>query len=180
MNVSAIKMSRLTALLAGAVMVLMLVAPLRASAAPGKSEAAMAAKPGNATIVDIVLADDGEFDVLQAAVIETGLVDALSGNRQYTVFAPTDAAFVTTLKAVDEAAAITAVQNMDKTTLTNILLYHVMSGRHTSTSVLARSSYPMLNGDRLSKSQLLTAGIFATDKSASNGVVHIINRVLIP
>src|SRR5580765_6567307 len=57
------------------------------------------AKPGPDTIVAIVLADDGEFDVLQAAVIEAGLAGALSSTaNQYTVFAPTDAAFVSTFR----------------------------------------------------------------------------------
>ena len=68
---------------------------------PGKSEAAKAAKPGTSTIVEIVLADDGEFDVLQAAVIKAGLVPVLNGKGQYTVFAPTDAAFVKTLEVAD-------------------------------------------------------------------------------
>jgi uncharacterized surface protein with fasciclin (FAS1) repeats len=51
----------------------------------------------NETIVDIVLRNDGEFDVLQAAVVRAELVTALSGNNQLTVFAPTDRAFVKTL-----------------------------------------------------------------------------------
>jgi uncharacterized surface protein with fasciclin (FAS1) repeats len=60
-----------------------------------KPNFAAAAKPGDLTIVGIVLQDDGEFDVLQAAVIRAGLVDALNGTTQYTAFAPTDHAFVT-------------------------------------------------------------------------------------
>ena len=58
------------------------------------------AKPGDATIVDIVLANDGEFDILHAAVIEAGLAGALSSTDvQYTVFAPTDWAFVSTFRS---------------------------------------------------------------------------------
>jgi hypothetical protein len=60
------------------------------------------------TIVQIVLADDQEFDVLQAAVVKANLVEALNGTTQYTVFAPTDQAFVTTLGVANEAAAIQA------------------------------------------------------------------------
>jgi len=149
-------------------------------ASNGKSEAAAAAKPGNSTIVAIVLANDGEFDVLQAAVVRAGLVDALNGNRQYTVFAPTDAAFIKTLGVADEAQAIAAVNSLPLEALTNILLYHVTAGRHTSTSVLAARSYRMLNGDRLTRAELAAAGIAATDISASNGVIHVINSVLIP
>lgn len=165
-----------------AVMLIAVVAvlPLTVSADSGKSAAAMAAKPGTSTIVGIVLLNDGEFDVLQAAVVKAGLVETLNGTAQYTVFAPTDAAFVKTLNVADEAAAIKAVSTMDKAKLTNILLYHVTNGRHTSTSVLARSSYPMLNGQRLTQAQLVKAGIAATDVSASNGVIHVINSVLLP
>jgi len=148
--------------------------------APGKSSTAKAAKPGTSTIVAIVLANDGEFDVLQAAVVRAGLVDVLNGKRQFTVFAPTDAAFIKTLGVADEAQAIAAVNALPVEALTNILLYHVKAGRHTSTSVLAAPGYRMLNGDRLTRDELAAAGIAATDISASNGVIHVINSVLIP
>ena len=69
---------------------------------------------------------------------------------------------------------------MDTETLTNILLFHVTSGRRMSTSVLAAPSYQMLNGDKLTRDQLAGAGIAATDISAKNGVVHVINSVLLP
>jgi uncharacterized surface protein with fasciclin (FAS1) repeats len=141
---------------------------------------AAAAKPGNMTIVGIVLQADGEFDVLQAAVVRAGLVDALSGTSQYTVFAPTDAAFVTTLGVADEAAAIAAVNSLAVDTLKNILLFHVTNGRRNSTSVLAAPSYVMLNGGTLTREQLSAAGIATTDISASNGIVHVINHVLLP
>jgi len=141
---------------------------------------AVAAKPGNLTIVGIVLQDDGEFDVLQAAVVRAGLVDALNGTAQYTVFAPTDLAFVTTLGVASEAAAIDAVNTMPVETLTDILLFHVTHGRRTSQSVLAAPSYQMLNGAKLPGQQLAAAGFAATDISASNGIVHVINAVLLP
>ena len=138
------------------------------------------AKPGPLSIVGIVLQDDGEFDVLQAAVIRAGLVEALNGTTQYTVFAPTDLAFATTLGVADEAAAIAAVNGLPIDTLTNILLFHVTEGRRTSRSVLAAPSYRMLNGAALTRTQLAAAGLAATDISASNGVVHVINAVLLP
>jgi len=143
-------------------------------------DAAAAAKPGNLTIVEIVLQPDGEFDVLQAAVVKAGLVDLLNGKNQYTVFAPTDLAFVTTLGVADEAAAIAAVEGLPVDQLTNILAYHVTGGRRTSRSVLAAPSYHMLNGGTLTRDALSTAGIAATDISASNGIVHVINAVLLP
>jgi uncharacterized surface protein with fasciclin (FAS1) repeats len=148
--------------------------------APGKSSAAKAAKPGTSTIVSIVLANDGEFDVLQAAVVRAGLVDVLNGSRQYTVFAPTDAAFIKTLGVENETQALEAVNSLPLEALTNILLYHVTAGRHTSTSVLAAPGYRMLNGERLTRDELASAGIAQTDISASNGVIHVINSVLIP
>ena len=148
-----------------------------AQAKPGYSDAA---KPGDKTIVDIVLLPDGEFDVLQAAVVRAGLVDALSGPRQLTVFAPTDAAFVATLGVADEAAAIAAVNGLPVDTLTNILLYHVTSGRRNSNSVLAAPTYQMLNGETLTRDALAAAGFATVDISASNGIIHVINHVLMP
>jgi len=148
-----------------------------ASARPNSSPAA---KPGSLTIVGIVTQDDGEFDVLQAAVIRAGLVDALNGSTQYTVFAPTDLAFVTTLGAADEAAAIAAVNSMPSETLTDILLFHVTEGRRISRSVLAAPSYHMLNGATLTRTQLSAAGLGPIDISAANGIVHVINAVLLP
>lgn len=146
-------------------------------AKPGYSDAA---KPGDKTIVDIVLLPDGEFDVLQAAVIRAGVVGALNGSNQLTVFAPTDAAFVATLGVADEAAAIGGVNGLPVDTLKNILLYHVTSGRRNSNSVLAAPSYQMLNGETLSRDELSAAGIAAVDISASNGIIHVINHVLMP
>lgn len=155
-------------------------APSAVAGAPGGNDAAVAVKPGALTIVGIVLQDDGEFDVLQAAVVRAGLVDTLNGNGQYTVFAPTDRAFVTTLGVANEAAAINAVNTMPVATLTDILLFHVTRGRRASQSVLAAPSYQMLNGSKLSRQQLSAAGFAATDISASNGIVHVINAVLLP
>ena len=160
------------------------VSPSAASANDASLDAkpgqANGAKPGNLTIVELVLQNDGEFDVLQAAVVRAGLVDALNGTTQYTVFAPTDQAFITTLGAANEAAAIAAVNGLPLETLTNILLYHVTNGRRNSTSVLAAPSYAMLNGKTLARETLSAAGIAATDISAKNGIVHVINAVLIP
>jgi uncharacterized surface protein with fasciclin (FAS1) repeats len=138
------------------------------------------ARSGGPSIVDLVLAEDGEFDVLQAAVIRAGLVEVLSGNGQYTVFAPTDAAFVSTLGVADEAAAIAAVETLAAGELKNILLYHVTHGRRASKSVLAAPAYSMLNGATLTRETLQSAQFAAVDIEASNGIVHAINAVLMP
>jgi uncharacterized surface protein with fasciclin (FAS1) repeats len=155
-----------------------------AGASPSTTEArpdfAAAARPGDLTIVGIVLQNDGEFDVLQAAVVRAGLVEALNGTTQYTVFAPTDAAFVSTLGVADEAAAIAAVNGLPVDALTDILLYHVIEGRRNSRSVLAAPNYTTLAGKTLTRVELSAAGLAATDISASNGIVHVINAVLLP
>jgi uncharacterized surface protein with fasciclin (FAS1) repeats len=155
--------------------------------------AAAGAKPGTDTIVEIVLAEDNEFDVLQAAVIEAGLAGALSStDDQYTVFAPTDWAFVSTFRgllsdsSLTEADVIAFIEagGVDAAfgsgARADLQLYHVTNGRRTSNSVVKAPGYSMLNGDRLSRSQLLDAGIAAVDISASNGVIHVINSVLLP
>jgi transforming growth factor-beta-induced protein len=155
--------------------------------------AAPAAKPGNATIVQIVLVNDGKFDVLQAAVIEAGLAGALSStDDQYTVFAPTDWAFVSTFRSLlgdntlteSDVIAFIEAGGVDTAfgggALADILLFHVTNGRRTSTSVVNAPQYRMLNGDRLTRGQLLNAGIADVDISASNGVIHVINSVLLP
>ncbi len=165
---------------------------LTIAAAPAFAGSA-GAKPGTSTIVDIVLVNDGEFDVLQAAVIKAGLAGALSStDDQYTVFAPTDWAFVSTFRGLlgdntlteGDVIAFIDAGGVDTAfgsgALANILLYHVTNGRRTSTSVLAAPGYRMLNGDRLSRGDLAAAGIAAVNVSASNGVIHVINSVLLP
>jgi uncharacterized surface protein with fasciclin (FAS1) repeats len=159
---------------------LALASMVTTSFAAGKSTAAQSAKPGPASIVEIVLIEDGEFDVLQAAVIKAGLVDALNGKKQLTVFAPTDAAFVKTLGVADEAAALATIDSLPVEALQKILLYHVIEGRRISTSVLAAPKYKTLNGKFLPRTELAAAGIAETDISASNGVIHIIDSVLLP
>lgn len=136
--------------------------------------------PDAPTIVGIVQQPDGEFDVLQAAVVRANLVDALNGTAQLTVLAPTDAAFVATLGAADEATAIAAVNGLPLDTLTDILLYHVTEGRVTSEVVLASNGFLMLNGRNLPVGEVTAAGIAQTDIAASNGIVHVINAVLLP
>lgn len=165
---------------------------LALSIAAAPAFAADGAKPGTSTIVDIVLVADGKFDVLQAAVIEAGLAGALSStDDQYTVFAPTDAAFVSTFEGIlggplTEGQVITFIENggvdaaFGTGALANILLYHVTEGRRTSTSVVAAPRYQMLNGDKLTRGDLVAAGLGDLNISASNGVIHVINSVLMP
>jgi uncharacterized surface protein with fasciclin (FAS1) repeats len=140
---------------------------------------AAAAKPPSRgdTIVDVAVAADG-FDVLVAAVQEAGLVDTLDGNRQLTVFAPTDAAF--------EAAGISAdnVGDVDDEFLTDVLTYHVVPGRRKANSIVNADSVPTLNGAKVDVDGTDLNGdqadIVETNIDASNGVIHVIDGVLQP
>ncbi|MHB9288580.1 fasciclin domain-containing protein [Halobacteriales archaeon Cl-PHB] len=132
---------------------------------------------GDTTIVDLAVDAEG-FDVLVAAVAEAGLVDTLSGNRQLTVFAPTDAAF--------EALGITAdtVGDPGEEFLVDVLTYHVTPGRRYADSIVNAPRFSTLNGaDVTVDGTTLNGGqadIVATDLEASNGVVHVIDGVLLP
>jgi len=132
------------------------------------------------TIVEAALAvnaETGEFSTLIAAVVRAGLVDTLNGSRQFTVFAPTDAAFA---KLGLNAGNIDTVP-LDA--LTNILLYHVAPGERFAADVVTASRVNMLNkqfaliGEGPS---IAGAGFVATDVDVSNGVIHIIDSVLLP
>lgn len=174
-------MKKLATLVMALALATMLALPATASSKP---------EIPDATIVDIVLADDGEFDVLQAAVIEAGLVDALSADQpKLRVFAPTDAAFVSTFEGLlgatlTEADVIAFIDSggvdsaLGAGALVNILTYHVTTG-HTY-DVLYKRSYLTLNGERVTRHQLIEAGVGA-NIFASNGVINVLsNSVLIP
>jgi len=138
-----------------------------------------AAKPPSErdTIVDVAVAADG-FDVLVAAVQEAGLVDALSGNRQLTVFAPTDEAFDTAGITVDN------VSEVDDEFLLNVLTYHVVPGRRKANSIVNADSVPTLNGAKVDVDGTDLNGdqadIVDTNIEASNGIIHVIDGVLLP
>ena len=132
------------------------------------------------TIVEAALAvnaETGEFSTLIAAVVHAGLVDTLNENRQFTVFAPTDAAFA---KLGLNAGNISTVP---VETLTNILLFHVAPGERFADDVVSASQVRMLNKEFAEISEgpsIGGAGFVATDVDVSNGVIHIIDSVLIP
>jgi uncharacterized surface protein with fasciclin (FAS1) repeats len=149
-----------------------------------RSPVADAARPGGSTIVEIALAanaETGEFSTLIAALGAADLVDALNGDGQYTVFAPTDAAFADLGLNADNIG-----NALDTETLANILLYHVTNGRRISRSLLNARQLTMLNGEKAYLSRMEgdlyieDARVEAADISASNGVIHIINGVLLP
>jgi uncharacterized surface protein with fasciclin (FAS1) repeats len=150
--------------------------------------AAQAAPKGN-TIVDVAVAANqksGEFSILIAALqaADPSVLKTLSGNGQFTVFAPTDAAFVDLLGELE----LTAEQLLsNKALVTQVLLYHVARGNRDSAEVLASSRIRTLNGGFLYQSGGVltdangrTSNIVITDIHASNGVIHVIDRVVLP
>lgn len=142
-----------------------------------------------ATVVDVAVENDG-FSTLVAAVTEAGLVETLSGEGPFTVFAPTDEAFAAAL----EALGLTAEELLASDDLAGILTYHVVAGKLMAADVLAavergdgtavvetvngatidvtvEDGMVMLNG---------VATVAATDLEAGNGVVHVIDAVILP
>lgn len=143
--------------------------------------AQMAQNDGEKNIVEVAVAA-GTFNTLVAAVKAAGLADALSGSGPFTVFAPTDAAF-----AKLPAGTVDALLK-DPTKLAAILKYHVLSGKVMASDVIsARSVKPTtLNGAKLDikvkgdKVHVNGATVIAADVAASNGVIHVIDSVLLP
>ena len=143
------------------------------------SMAAQAAPAQQADIVDTAVAA-GNFDTLAALLKQAGLVKTLKGKGPYTVFAPTDKAFSKVPKATLDTLA------KDKAKLRSVLLYHVAKGKLTASKVVKRTSIKTLNGQRVRvrvrDGKVFVAGARVTtpDVAASNGVIHVINKVLIP
>jgi len=132
------------------------------------------------TVVDIAV-NNGSFTTLVAALQEAELVEALSGEGPFTVFAPTDDAFADLLAQLD----ITAEDLLNHPQLTDVLLYHVVSGKVMSTDLSEGLEAETLKGDSIMVS--LEGGVFinesevvTADVEGSNGVIHIIDKVLVP
>jgi uncharacterized surface protein with fasciclin (FAS1) repeats len=145
----------------------------------GAASAQAAAKVKSPTIVEVALtvnAESGEFSTLIAALQHAGLVDALNGKKQFTVFAPTDAAFAKLGLNAENISTLPVEQ------LQNILLYHVARGERLATDVLASSRIRMLNDDFafLEEGKIDGAGFVLTDVDATNGVIHVVDTVLLP
>lgn len=148
-------------------------------------------RPGNGqTIVDIA-AGNQSFTYLVAAVQFAGLVDVLNGNRQFTVFAPTDAAF----KALSDALGLENVSDLlvesNKELVTNVLLYHVSPGNKSSQNVVKSGKVNTLLGEfaysrvedgfaQIGNETNGFANIIAVDIRATNGTIHVLDKVLLP
>lgn len=147
-------------------------------------------KPGSGnTILDIAAGSD-DFDILEQAVLFAGLDEALSGNRQLTVFAPTDAAFEALLDALGlTAEELLSEENRDLVTQT--LLYHVANGKRESGDVVESDQIRSLQETFIkvkSEGEDFFTGneengyakLVALDIEASNGVIHVIDAVMLP
>ena len=132
-------------------------------------------------IVDTAVSAES-FKTLVAAVKAAGLVETLKGEGPLTVFAPTDAAFAKLPKGTVEE--LLKAENRDK--LTAILTYHVVPGKITADQVAGLASARTANGRDLkidaSNGKLMVdnANVIKTDIMASNGVIHVIDAVVIP
>jgi uncharacterized surface protein with fasciclin (FAS1) repeats len=124
-------------------------------------------------------AKEGGFKTLSAAIDAAGLQEALSGKGPFTVFAPTDEAFAKLPEGTVEALL------KDPEALKNILLYHVVSGEVKAADVVKIKSAEMLNGQSVEISskkgvKINDSNVIKTDILAENGVIHVIDTVLIP
>ena len=131
------------------------------------------------TIVQIA-AEDGNFTTLVKALKAAGLVETLQGEGPFTVFAPTDAAFAKL------PAGTLDVLLRDTEKLKAILTHHVLPGRVESKDITGPSSPATVNGDNL-RVRPHNGGVFVNDARvvqadihASNGVIHVIDAVLVP
>jgi transforming growth factor-beta-induced protein len=131
------------------------------------------------SIVDIAVAD-GRFTTLAAALEAADLVETLSNEGSFTVFAPTDDAFAKLPEGTVEALL------EDIPALTDILLYHVVSGKVTAEEVVALEEAETLLGENISirvedgNVYINDAMVIITDIMADNGVIHVIDSVLLP
>ncbi len=144
-------------------------------------------------LVDIASNSD-QFTTLVAAVKAAGLVETLKGDGPFTIFAPTNIAF----DKLPDGTVETLLKKENKSTLTNILTYHVIAGSFTATEVIGAikagggsASFKMVNGGQLTAS--LSNGnvilkdengnksaVIKTDVKGSNGVIHVIDMVVLP
>ena len=162
------RMKRVITIILAAVMVLILAVPV------------VSADMHEQTIVDIAV-EDGRFDTLVAAVVYTGLADALSGG-EWTVFAPTDDAFA---KLDLNADNITSA--FSKEELTDILLYHAMDSKvDAATAKVSTGDITMANG-QVAGLKVFEDNLYVNDDSmviipdifADNGVIHVVDTVIL-
>lgn len=130
---------------------------------------------------DIVAIASESAKTLAAAVTAAGLVETLQGDGPFTVFAPTDAAFAAIQKDVD-----TLLKPENKEKLASILTYHVVAGNAMAADLQDGQELTTVEGGKLKvsikgdKVMIGNAQVTMADVAASNGVVHVIDKVLMP
>ena len=154
--------------------------PTAATSAPASPTDAMTDEASAGTIVDVAAANP-EFSTLVAAVTEAGLAETLSGEGPFTVFAPTNAAFDALPEGLVDALLLPENQEV----LTQILTYHVVAGEVMSTDIQP-GDVATVEGDDITITtedggvQVNGAMVSTADVEASNGVIHVIDEVLVP
>jgi uncharacterized surface protein with fasciclin (FAS1) repeats len=152
-----------------------------AVAAAGIAAGATNAIAADKNIVDTAVSA-GQFNTLAAALGGAGLVDTLKGPGPFTVFAPTDAAFA----KLPAGTVENLLRPENKQQLTAILTYHVVPGIVKAADVVKLKQADTVNGQRLtvrvsgSTVTINDAKVTATDIAASNGVIHVIDTVILP
>lgn len=154
------------------------------TAAPETTEAAAetTAAPAEAGDIIAVATEAGSFTTLAAALGAASLVETLQGEGPFTVFAPTDAAFAALPEGLVDALLLP--ENVE--VLTDILLFHVIVGSEVTSDLVAAGDVEMASGDTativVDGSTITIAGapISAVDVDASNGVIHVIDAVMVP
>ncbi|MFK7769617.1 MAG: fasciclin domain-containing protein [Mariniblastus sp.] len=137
--------------------------------------------PKKKDVVDTAVGAKG-FSTLVAAVKAAGLVDTLKGDGPFTILAPTDEAFAKIPKEV--IADLLKPENKDK--LTAILTYHVIPAKAMAADVVKMTSAPTVNGQKVTikvvdgKVMVDGATVVKTDIDCSNGVIHVIDTVIMP
>ena len=132
-------------------------------------------------IVDTAVAA-GSFETLVTAVAAADLVDVLKGEGPFTVFAPVDTAF----KALPEGTVESLLKPENKSKLAGILTYHVLSGKVMSNDIMGKKlEVTMVNGstaeiDATDGVQINGANVIQADIETSNGVIHVIDAVILP
>jgi len=166
------------------------------SSSPAAPSPAMGSTPGatsgtgSATLPSIagVATGNQNFSTLVAALSKAGLVGTFSGAGSFTVFAPTNAAFDAAAGALlgSGKTGRDLVEALDVATLTAVLKYHVVGDARSAQAVLAANQLIMLDGNaaaialRGGRAYIDNAQIVSTDIQASNGIVHVIDAVILP
>ena len=158
-----------------------LVVGAGAALALGTVVSSTLAAEGEQDIVDTAIAA-GQFETLAAALTAAGLVETLKGEGPFTVFAPTDEAFA----KLPEGTVENLLKPENRDQLTAILTYHVVPGRVMAADVVALSEAATVNGQSIEikagSGGVMVDGamVVATDIAATNGVIHVIDSVILP